>query len=258
MIVSRSRGRTGAHLARGRRLLVGDQAQQRHGVVAGERRLPRQALVQRGAQAVDVGRRSDGIPVAERLLGAHVEGRAEQRTRGGQRPAPDVLREAEVGHGHAAVRAHHQVARLDVAVDDALSVRVVERQGRVPHDAGRLARRERAAPLDQVGQVAPLDELHREPRQAAFAAGGADREDRQDAGVGQPRRGARLGAEPLDPHRVARGGRRQHLHRDASPERGLSRLVHDPHGAPAHLADQLELSEVVAGLGHPSHPTPEA
>ena len=79
---------------------------------------------------------------AHRLLGRRVAGGAEHRAR---RLGPARLGEragqAEVGDAHDAVLVEQQVRGLDVAVQDAARVRVLERGRDVAPDARRLRER---------------------------------------------------------------------------------------------------------------------
>ena len=104
-------------------------------------------------------RRSTALPL--RLLGRHVGGRADDHAhlrsapgavsvgefvasavadgaRGSQR-----LGETEVEHLHRAVGADLDVRRLEIAMDDALLVRRLERVGDLPRDRQRLGERNR-------------------------------------------------------------------------------------------------------------------
>ena len=56
----------------------------------------------------------------------------------------DVLGQAEVEHLHPAVRAHHDVGRLEVAVDDAAGVRGGQRFGNRHGDRQQLVQLEAA------------------------------------------------------------------------------------------------------------------
>ncbi len=144
--------------ARGRRrrqgLPVGVGAQHRgqgvrdrlalEGAPAGEH------LVEEAAERPDVGPGVDAL--AAGLLGAHVAGGAEdharrRRRRGhrwrqlgvtGRYLGLERLGETEVQHLDRAVRGQHHVARLEVAVDDAVVVRRLERFGDASGDAHRF------------------------------------------------------------------------------------------------------------------------
>ena len=61
----------------------------------------------------------------------------------------------------------HQVVRLDVAVDHPLLVGVLQAQRRLVDELAGVGHRQRAPRLHQLGQVGPLDVLHREDQQVA-------------------------------------------------------------------------------------------
>ena len=106
---------------------------------ASVRRMARQHLVQHAAERVDVGARGD-LLLGGRLLGAHVVRRAERQAGLGHPPAgrrAHRQRDAEVGDHRPAVL-QQDVLGLDVAVDHAVAVRVVERVGHVGGDPHRL------------------------------------------------------------------------------------------------------------------------
>ena len=100
-----------------------------------QRRGPGQQLVEQDAQRVDVGAGVDVERAVLGLLGAHVFERADDRAVLGEQgplgqPLVDRLGDAEVDHlGHrlAVVERDQHVRRLDVAVDDPLLVRVLDR-----------------------------------------------------------------------------------------------------------------------------------
>ena len=64
------------------------------------------------------------------------------------------LRQAEVEQLHARLRQHH-VARLQIAVDDAVPMRLVERLGDLDGDSAGLVERQRAARVSRAASVSP-------------------------------------------------------------------------------------------------------
>ena len=91
--------------------------------------------------------------------------------------------------------------------------------------------------LDQRGEALPLDELHGVIVDAPLAA---DRVHRHDLLVLHVGRRECLGLEALEAPGVDGRGEREDLERDPPPQRDLLGLVHDPHPAPAHLAQEAE------------------
>ena len=81
-------------------------------------------------QAVDVGGRRDRAAAPDGLLGGHVGGRAQDRAGDGQaRVGLDPLGQAEVGDVGLALGVEQDVGRLQVAVQDAALVGVVDGLG---------------------------------------------------------------------------------------------------------------------------------
>ena len=110
---------------------------------AGERRLAGEHLVGHGAERVHVAPGAD-LALAHRLLGRHVGRRAERHPGLRHAVAAGLLHgegDAEVGDQGGAVL-EQDVLRLDVAMDDALAVGVVERGGDLPREPERLVHRE--------------------------------------------------------------------------------------------------------------------
>ena len=240
-----------------------DPAQELLAVRPGEDRVERQQLVQGRPQRVDVGPPVDHGVVGRRLLGAHVAERSQQVAGGRQARIPLEPRQAEVGDPEVPAGIEHQVRRLDIPVQHALFVGVLERLGGLAGQAGGLAEQSAAlgravvrrlrAPelLDPMAERRPVDQPHRVVMDAALAA---DRVHRDDARMAELRRRLGLHAEPGDLAGVDGGGQRQDLQRHATAQRPLDRLVHHPHPAAAELADDLEIADadrvrVVLGVG---------
>ena len=145
---------------------------------------------------------------------------------------PSQLRQAEVQHLHHAVRAHLDVRRLQVAVDDPLLVRGLERLGDLFRDRQRIFNRDRAA-IDALRQVLPLDQLHHECVQTSRSL---DRVDRGYMWMVEGCEGPRLALESRKAVGVGRERVRQDLDRHLPPERRVRRPIDLAHTARADLA----------------------
>ena len=183
-------GGVAAQLAQARRCGRHEASQGRDHGWPDVRRAPGDQLEQGGAERVDVAARVDRR-VTACLLGCHVGGRAHHVTRTGD--ADVTLR------GHAEVHQLHpprtqealifrrlaqkEIARLDVAVNDAGRVRGLQRFGDLDGQLDGLRNGERLALLTR-GQIFTFQPFHGHEGQAAFVEyAEADRLD--DAGVVQ-------------------------------------------------------------------------
>ena len=142
-------------------------------------------------------------------------------------------------------RHQHQVGRLQVAVDHALLVEVLQAEQRLVDEADRLGRRQLAAPLQHLLERLAVEVLHDEVVQPV---GLADLEGADDVGVlelhGQPG----LALEAAERFRVLGLGRRQHLDGDDLAEL-VDRLVDAGHAALADAVEDLVVvEEEVVGL----------
>ena len=146
----------------------------------------------------------------------------------------DCLRQTEVEELHSRLREHH-VARLQVAVDDSLSVRLVERVRDLDSEAKHLLRRE-SSPGEAILERLPLEELHDEVLDPAFAP---DVVERADMRVRKLRDRAGLALEALA--HLFGGGEtfRKDFDRDASIEAGVARPVDLAHAARSEQREDL-------------------
>ena len=177
------------------------------------------------------------------MLGTHVRGRPKSDACRRDPLARDLagrVGNAEVGHD-GAIGLKQNVLGLDVAVDHARRVRVVQRVSHVGHDLHRKIGRKCAVAIEPCAQAAAGDERHDVVRRAV---GDAGIEQRQNVRVLEARRDLDLLAEP--PRRV---GRQEfgshHLHRDQSAVAEIIREIHDRHSA---LADRTRQSPAISQL----------
>ena len=150
-------------------------------------------------------------------------------------------RDAEVQDLRLARAEDHDVGRLDVPVDDAELVGVVQGLGDAARDAQRLTPRKTAARREAIGQGLSVEVLEGHEKEAAPGVAAHVVHD-DDPGVGEARRGARLGLEaPLVRLALGRGQGEgaDHLQGDGPAEGRIPRLVHQSHRPAAELPPDL-------------------
>jgi len=108
------------------------------------------------------------------------------------------------------VLGQHQIARLDVAMDEPLLRGVPQTGGRLHDVPGRHRRLERSALARHRLERSAADQLHREVRDRPFLTGGVDL---GDVRMVERRRGTRLAGEAGDELRVGRQRREERLER---------------------------------------------
>ena len=247
---------------RGRLVAVGEQPPEDR--VAAERRPADQQGVQGAAQPIDVGAVVGG-PRVLRLLGGHVVGGAHEHpgmrepgvvagagARGRRRRLVEHAGQAEVEDADDPPGVDHEVARLDVPVDDPPRMGRVEPAGGLGQEVEGLADRQGADVLEELLQVAAAEVFHDQEVDAAVLVG-VDHAD--EVGVVHQGRGLRLAAEPLDRRAVAAEGRGQDLDGDLAAERAVPGLEDDPHPPRADpLEDQVVADDQAVGLALEDRP----
>ena len=163
-----------------------------------ERPLAHEHFVQHHAQRVHV--RSVIDRLARRLLGAHVLGGADHAAGHRQVGALEQPGQAEVGQHHPTVIGGEHVAWLDVAMDHAAGMGIVETRRDLVEEVGNAAVVE--ANVHQVGQGWTFDVLEDQVWHAALVL--AEVVDGDDVRMAQVGGGARFTAEPL--HELGGGG----------------------------------------------------
>ena len=225
--LGRQRGRLGADL----------HADERDRVVAVEGQAAGDDLVEQHAGGVEVGA---GVDLqAEGLLGAHVLRGAEHHAGAGhlleRTVAADDLGDAEVDQlEHLAalvVAGDEDVLRLQVAVDHALAVGVLEAAEHLQDEAdGPLGRR---GSVEDVLQLGALEQLHDEVLHALV--GGAELGDLDAVGVVEAGGALGLAVEAFDELGVATKVGVEDLDGDVAAQQDVAAAVHRSHAA---LADE--------------------
>ena len=163
------------------------------------------------------------------------------------------LRDAEIAQHHAAPVVEEDVAELDVAMDDALVVHVVERRRELGEPADKMIL-VRAADL-QVGErigaaVLVMDKLHDKVGELS-AVEDAEVEDAHDVRMPKPRQDLALGQEPPAEEIDLPMVQRKRLQRVMHAEVHVLDLVHSPHAALSERTDNAVRSDhVLCGEVH--------
>ena len=180
-------------------------------------------LDQHEPERVDVALAVDGF--APRLLGTRVAGGAEHGAGGSVHAASASARASpKSADAQPAFLAEQQVGRLDVAVDEAAPVRVVERAGRLEADHQRLRRAEsRVRVSSMAAQAAAAEVLGDEVRLVVVLAPVVHR---QHVRVVERRGRLRFGPEPSEERFVVGEAVVQDLDRDATAQ---TRVVGEEH-----------------------------
>jgi hypothetical protein len=219
-------------LGDGDQLAKHDLAQDRLRRPSRVRRLAGEHLIEHAPQRVDIGARSDAL-VARRLLGAHVVGRAHAEPGLRQpraRTRAERERDAEVGDDRLSIL-KEDVRGLDVPVEHARAMRVVERARDARGDAHGFVDGQLAFPVEPVTQTLPRHVRHRVIEEATRLPGV---EERQDVGVLEAGGGLHLRQESLRSDDRGELGP-EHLERDLAPVPQILGEVHRGRTALAEL-----------------------
>ena len=214
-------------------LLLHDLAHDPVDITGGERLAVSEQRVQRRTQSVDVGPGADLRRAAGRLLRRHERGRAEHCARLRElRVHRRFLGQPEVHDedvGRIAVL-HHEVHGLEITVDDAEPVGVLEGQRGVPDEQDEQAGiTESGVGGVERSQRVAADSLHGEKVGRGIEHGGDVRVDQAGCGL-------RFSREAL-PRLVGEPGRRaEQLQRHVATQFAVVGLVDDAHSSPTQLS----------------------
>jgi hypothetical protein len=169
------------------------------------------------------------------------------RRRGLGGPAGFQLGQPEVQDLGLPVVGDKQVGRLDIAVDDALLVRGIQRIGDLDGQLCQVLGRQRPA-QDPLLECATLQQLHGDE---VPAVGFVDVVNGANIGVVQRRGGARLALEAFERVLIARKLFRQELQRHLPAELQIFGLVNDTHPPAPELFENAIMRDGFASHGGP-------
>ena len=234
--------RQAGHSLRGRDRVVLHHPHQDRGQRAPvERPLAGQQLVEHAAQGEEI------APPVERRLPARLlrrhEGRGTEELAGRGQGRGRQLGDAEVHDLRLAGRGHdHDVRGLDVAVNDPLLVRMVERFGQLLGDTQGLAPVHGHPVRRDLGQGVALEVLQGDVHRSRSGVA-ADVMNDHDSGMLKPRRGAGFGEEALlerGPLALGDGkGELDGLQSHEPAQVGVVRTVDDAHHPASELSSEL-------------------
>ena len=154
------------------------------------------------------------------------------------------LRQSEVENLGVPAPRDENVRRLDVAMNDALAVRRIQRVGHFGSEIEQQLVLHRT-PGDAMLQRYAVEEFHHHEDAAVFFA---DVVNSADIGMIQRRCRTRLAAEALQCSRIARYVVGQELERDKASQARVLGLVDDTHAAAAKLLDNAVVRD--GGVNH--------
>ena len=155
------------------------------------------------------------------------------------RVALQPLGQAEVGDERLILRVDEHVGRLEVTMENAMLMGIVDRLGDGLHVASGTAGGQRV-PANQNRQTLPLHVIHRDEM---LARAKTDFVDGDNVGMMQRRRRHRLSPEAL--HRLWQRVRseQEQLEGDYPVQASLAGLINDPHAAVPNLLEQFVVAE---------------
>ena len=203
------------------------------GRAAGER------FVKNGPERIDIAGNGELAGFAAGLFGRHVAGGADDRTGDGEIGFEvELTREAEVGDAWFALFIDEDVGGLEIAMEDALLMGVVNGLGNFPDERGSL-REGKGACAEGISETFAFDEFHGEEVVAVFPA---DFVNGNDVGMAEARDGLGLNFEAADFLLGSERASEDDFEGNDAVEAFLAGLVNDAHAA---LADDFE--DFVAG-----------
>src|SRR5262249_1498978 len=225
----------GIEIPRGHGALADNLENDRGNTVTGERFLSGEHFIKHDGEGKQVGAAIHDGPAD--LFRGHIARRAHHGAGVGELRGGDAG-DAKIRDLHLAFGVDHDVARLDVAMDDALRVRVIERQARLGGDGCQVFRVPDGAGIEHLFERLAFDELHRDVGQTALFG---DVVDGDDTRVGEDARRLRLAKEAaaklfalLGQGQVAEA---DGFDGDEAADGGVLGFIHNTHGPAAELGE---------------------
>ncbi len=176
-----------------------------------ERRPARDQRIEGRPQGINVGRRPHVAPIPSRLLGRHVVGRTHDLAGTGQSAVIlQLLRQTEISDARIAVPVEQDVGRLQVTVDHAAPVGILDGVGNAPSQPGGLSGRQRSVG-QALGEAMSVDKTHRKVMLPLVLSHLENRDDPRMVKVGGS---LGLGVEALDVCLVGKLSGQDHLERN--------------------------------------------
>ena len=155
------------------------------------------------------------------------------------------FRQTEIENLGVAAIGDENVGGLDVAVDDSLAVRGIERIGYFDRQGEQAFELHRLA-VNQMFQGLAAETLHHDEQMSVVLA---DFVDGADVGMIQRRRGARLAAKAFESLRILRGIVGKKFQSDEAAELSVFRFVDDTHPSAAKKFEDAVMGDSLADHG---------
>ncbi len=167
--------------------------------VAFEGQMAGQHFIQRNSEFVDVG--ANVYVAILDLFGRHVGERAKLGARARHAARANHFRDSKIHHLHEAIFVQHQVAGLDVAMENSSAVRIPDAEQRLPEKRNRFDFRDGAAAPDDLREGLAFHKFHHHDCGALMNHEGVES---GEVGVIQVGLRSRFRPEPLDQFGVLR------------------------------------------------------
>ncbi len=216
-------------------------------VIAGEWALVADHFIEHDAESPDVGALVGML--AAQLLGRHVAQSAEQRARLRVGTFRDA-RDAEIHHFDYAIESEDNVGGLDIAVDHAAAMGIIEGAAGLHDVAEFLRERERRFAGDQFLQAFAFEVFHGDEGKAVRFGHFVDGDD---VGMLQAAGGFCFAVETLEQVGIFHDHGGDRFYGDGAADEGIARFEDYAHGAAAELAENFVSADLLQA-GTPLEP----